>query len=46
MTAGVAIEDFAELKPKIYSYLVDHNSEHKMSKGVKKCCSDNKSWLI
>ena len=28
-TAGVAIEEIVGLKPKIYSYLVDDNSEHK-----------------
>ena len=27
-TAGVAIEELVGLKPKIYSYLVDDNSEH------------------
>ena len=39
-TAGVAIEEFVELKPKMYSYLVNDNSEHKKEKGVllnKKC---------
>ena len=33
-TAGVAIEKFVGLKPKMYSYLVDNNSEHKKTKGV------------
>ena len=33
-TAGVAIEEFVELKPKMYSYLVIDNSEHKKAKGV------------
>ena len=28
-TAGVAIKEFVELKPKMYSFLVDDNSEHK-----------------
>ena len=32
-TVGVAIEEFVRLKPKIYSYLVDDNSEHKKAKG-------------
>ena len=32
---GVAIEVFVELKPQIYSFLVD-NSEHKEAKGVNK----------
>ena len=35
-TAGVAIEEFVGLKPKIYLYLVDDNSEHKKAKGVNK----------
>ena len=30
--AGVAIEEFVRLKPKMYSYLVDDNSEHKKAK--------------
>ena len=33
-TACVAIEKFVGLKPKMYSYLVDNNSEHKKTKGV------------
>ena len=33
-TAGVAIEEFVGLKPKMYSYLVDDNSEHKKAKGI------------
>ena len=32
-TAGVAIEEFFELKPKMYSYLVDGNREDKKTKG-------------
>ena len=28
-TAGVAIKEFVELKPKMYSFLVDDNSGHK-----------------
>ena len=32
--AGVAIEDFSGLRPKMYSYLVNNNSEHKKAKGV------------
>ena len=31
-TASVAIEELVGLKPKMYSYLVDDNSEHKKSK--------------
>ena len=34
--ASVAIEEFIGLKPKMYSYLVDDNSEHKKAKGVNK----------
>ena len=33
-TAGVAIEELVGLKPKMYLYLVDDNSEHKKVKGV------------
>ena len=33
---GVTIEEFVELKPKMYSFLVDDNSEHKKPKIVKK----------
>ena len=32
-TAGVGIEESVGLTPKIYSYLVDENSEHKKTKG-------------
>ena len=33
-TAGVAIEEFVGLKPKMHSYLVNDNSEHKKAKGM------------
>ena len=33
---GVEIQEFLGLKPKMCSYLVDDNSEHKKSKGVNK----------
>ena len=33
-TAGVVIEEFVGLKPKMYSYLQDHNGEHKKAKSV------------
>ena len=33
-TAGVAIEEFVRSKRKMYSYLIDDNSEHKKAKGV------------
>ena len=32
----VAIEEFVRLKPKVYSYLVDDNSERKKGKGINK----------
>ena len=32
---GVAIEEFVELKPKMYSFLIDNN-EHKKAKGMNK----------
>ena len=35
-TAGVAIEEFVGLKPKMYSFLVDDSSEHRNAKGVNK----------
>ena len=35
-TAGLAIKEFVELKPNMYSYLVDDNSEHKKAKGGNK----------
>ena len=35
-TTGVAIEEFVALKPKMYLYLVDDNSDHKKAKGVNK----------
>ena len=33
-TAGVPIEELVRLKPKMYSYLVDDNSEHKKAKDI------------
>ena len=33
-TASVAIEEFVRLRPKMCSYLVNGNSEHKKAKGV------------
>ena len=35
-TAGVATEELVGLKPKMYSFLVDDNSEHKKEMGVNK----------
>ena len=35
-TAGVGIEEFFRLKPEMYSYLVDDNSEHKKAKSINK----------
>ena len=33
-TGGVTVEEFVGLKSKMYSFLVDDNSEHKKAKGV------------
>ena len=33
-TDGAAIKEFVGLQPKIYSFLVDDNSEHEKSRGV------------
>ena len=33
-TGGFATEEFVGLKPKMYSHLVNDNSEHKRAKGV------------
>ena len=33
-TEGVAIEEFFWLKPKLYSFLVNNNGEHKKAEGV------------
>ena len=35
-TGGVTIEDFFELKPKRYLFLVDERNEHRKSKSVNK----------
>ena len=35
-TAGVATEEYVRLKPKMYSYSVDDNSEYKKAKSVSK----------
>ena len=35
-TAGVAVEEFIGLQSKMYSYLVDENSEHKKAKSANK----------
>ena len=35
-TVGVDIEEFVELKPKIFSFLVDDSSEHKKANGDNK----------
>ena len=35
-TTGVATATFVGLKPKMYLFLVDDNSEHKKAKGVKR----------
>ena len=36
-TKGLSIEEFFGLKSKMYSFLVDNNSEYEKAKGVKKC---------
>ena len=43
--AGVAIKKFVGLKPKMYSYLVDDNSEHKKAKGVNKSVVETISFV-
>ena len=35
-TAGIAIEEFVELRPNMHSFLVDNSSEYKKAKGVNK----------
>ena len=35
-TAGVATKEFVGLKPRMHSYLVDDECEHKKEKGVNK----------
>ena len=35
-TSGVVIEEFLRMKPKMYLFLVDDNSEHKKPKDVNK----------
>ena len=41
-TAGVAIEEFVRLKSRIYSCLLEDNSEHKKPKDLNKYCCDSK----
>ena len=51
-TFGVAIEEFIGLNPKMYSYLVNDNSEHKKAKGVNRnvvaaiCHNEYKNVLL
>ena len=35
-TSGVAVEEFLELKPKMYSFLVDDSNENNKEKGMGK----------
>ena len=35
-TRQIVNEEFVGLRPKMYSYLVNNNSEHKRAKGVNK----------
>ena len=44
--AGVSIKEFVRLKPKMYSYLVDDNSEHKKAKGASKNVVKYKDVLL
>ena len=50
--AGVTIEEFFGLKPKMYLYLVDNNSDHKKAKGINKNVvailtrNENKDFLL
>ena len=45
-TAGVAINECFGLKPNIYSYLVDDNSEHKNAKRLNEKCCCNKCEMF
>ena len=51
-SAGVGTEESVGLKPKMYSYLVDDNSEHKKAKVVSKnvvvtiCHNEHKNVLL
>ena len=51
-TGGVIIEDFVEVKTKMYSFLIDDSSEHEKAKGVNKdfvaatCHSEYKDLLF
>ena len=46
-TADLAIKEFVELKPKMYSNLVENNSEHKkVKRQEQKCCCDKTSQII
>ena len=46
-TAGVPLEEFVGLKPRIYFFLVDDSTKHKKAKEVKKKCYwNNKTWWI
>ena len=46
-TADLAIKEFVELKPKMYSYLVENNSEQKkVKRQEQKCCCDKTSQII
>ena len=45
-TAGFANEEFAGLKPKMYSYLIDDNSKHKKTKDINENVVDLKVKII
>ena len=44
VTRGVVVEEFVELKPNLYSFLIDDSSEHKKAKDVKKNVVARKSY--
>ena len=43
-TAGVVIDEFFGLKPEMYLYLVDDNSEHKKTNVVNKIFIQNNEY--
>ena len=46
VTTGAGLEDLFELKPKLYSFLVDDDSEHRKQRMRIKCCCNNKLYWI
>lgn len=39
---GVPLKDFAKLKFKVYTFITEHNHEHKKVRGIKKNSVDDK----